>query len=154
MGGAGFGIERFRPVRQEITVGFKMRVELDKALGRTATREPYSFKDACMRFAISMMESATSLVLHMPTEPVSPALHLLKFCAHLMRGSAKFDVNLLLIQKLRDPRERELLLEAASCVSSVAFSESHMWRSHRPMHAAWKMVNIAGWKGPQACCTR
>ncbi len=37
VGGAGFGIERFRPVRQEITVGFKMRVELDKALGRTAT---------------------------------------------------------------------------------------------------------------------
>ncbi|KAK9825968.1 hypothetical protein WJX74_002300 [Apatococcus lobatus] len=38
VGGAGFGIERFRPVRQEITVGFKMRVELDKALGRTATQ--------------------------------------------------------------------------------------------------------------------
>ena len=76
VGGAGFGIERFRPVRQEITVGFKMRVELDKALGRTATRAlcPLHASDADEHPATHALVSCAFLACHLGHEIIQQAV--------------------------------------------------------------------------------
>lgn len=75
MSGAGFGIERFRPVRQEITVGFKMRVELDKALGRTATRTPYYYPSQAVSHAFYTLQSSIHLSLGLCILLLSTAVH-------------------------------------------------------------------------------